>query len=287
MTDRRNFLRTAAGATGALALSPATLLAARDDVAAELSRLGDDAASIAAVGHRVVHGGSEFTAPTLIDDHVETAIAAISALAPLHNLANLAGIRAARLALPRVPHVAVFDTAFHQSMPASASTYAIDREVAAEYGVRRYGFHGTSYEFVAGRAATLLGRPLASLKLIVLHLGNGASLCAMAAGRSIATSMPESASGPPRARQRAPPMTARAAACAATSVSSAPSRMLHAAERGTKSFPSSAQSVKKARRSEKKGGRWGEFGWTLTAAAIGASAAIFALTTLRLLHHKK
>lgn len=154
-----------------------------------LDRLGDDAASIAAVGHRVVHGGSEFTAPTLIDDHVETAIAAISALAPLHNLANLAGIRAARLALPRVPHVAVFDTAFHQSMPASASTYAIDREVAAEYGVRRYGFHGTSYEFVAGRAATLLGRPLASLKLIVLHLGNGSSAAAIDGGRSIDTSM--------------------------------------------------------------------------------------------------
>ena len=154
-----------------------------------LDRLGDETASIAAVGHRVVHGGSEFTAPTLIDHHVEVAIEAISTLAPLHNPANLAGIRAARLALPDVPHVAVFDTAFHQSMPAAASTYAIDRAVAAQYGVRRYGFHGTSHQFVAARAATLLGRPLASLKIIVLHLGNGSSAAAIDGGRSIDTSM--------------------------------------------------------------------------------------------------
>lgn len=154
-----------------------------------LETLGDEAASITAVGHRVVHGGSAFTAPTLIDDRVEVAIAAISALAPLHNLANLAGIRAARLALPGVPHVAVFDTAFHQSMPAAASTYAIDRGVAVEYGVRRYGFHGTSHQFVAGRAAALLGQPLASLKLIVLHLGNGSSAAAIDGGCSIDTSM--------------------------------------------------------------------------------------------------
>ncbi|MDO9589552.1 MAG: acetate kinase, partial [Microcella sp.] len=120
-----------------------------------LERLGDDAASIVAVGHRVVHGGSRFTAPTVIDDDVVAAIEAISGLAPLHNPANLAGIRAARLALPEVPHVAVFDTAFHQSMPAAASTYAIDRAVAAEHGVRRYGFHGTSHQFVARRAARL------------------------------------------------------------------------------------------------------------------------------------
>lgn len=154
-----------------------------------LDRLGSEAASIAAVGHRVVHGGSIFTAPVVIDDEVVAGIEAVSALAPLHNPANLAGIRAARLALPDVPHVAVFDTAFHQTMPAAASTYAIDRAVADEYGIRRYGFHGTSHQFVAGRAAALLGRPLESLKLIVLHLGNGSSAAAIDGGRSIDTSM--------------------------------------------------------------------------------------------------
>ena len=154
-----------------------------------LDRLGSEAASIAAVGHRVVHGGSIFTAPVVIDDEVVAGIEAVSALAPLHNPANLAGIRAARLAMPDVPHVAVFDTAFHQTMPAAASTYAIDRAVAAEHGIRRYGFHGTSHQFVAGRAAVLLGRPLESLKLIVLHLGNGSSAAAIDSGRSIDTSM--------------------------------------------------------------------------------------------------
>lgn len=154
-----------------------------------LGRIGDEAASIAAVGHRVVHGGSAFTAPTVIDDEVEAAIAAISALAPLHNPANLAGIHAARQALPNVPHVAVFDTAFHQSMPPAAATYAIDRAVAAEHGVRRYGFHGTSHQFVAQRAAVMLERPLESLAIIVLHLGNGSSAAAIRGGRSIDTSM--------------------------------------------------------------------------------------------------
>jgi len=154
-----------------------------------LERVGADAASIVAVGHRVVHGGSVFTAPVVIDDEVVAGIETVSALAPLHNPANLAGIRAARLALPDVPHVAVFDTAFHQSMPAAASTYAIDRAVAAEHGIRRYGFHGTSHQFVAGRAAVLMGRPLTSLKLIVLHLGNGSSATAIDGGLSIDTSM--------------------------------------------------------------------------------------------------
>ena len=154
-----------------------------------LDRLGAAAASIAAVGHRVVHGGSVFTTPVVIDDEVEAGIDAVSALAPLHNPANVAGIRAARLALPNVPHVAVFDTAFHQSMPAAAATYAIDRALAAEHGVRRYGFHGTSHQFVAERAAVLLGRPLETLKIIVLHLGNGSSAAAIDGGRSIDTSM--------------------------------------------------------------------------------------------------
>jgi acetate kinase len=122
-----------------------------------LERVGADAASIVAVGHRVVHGGSVFTAPVVIDDEVVAGIETVSALAPLHNPANLAGIRAARLAMPDVPHVAVFDTAFHQTMPAAASTYAIDRAVAVEHGIRRYGFHGTSHQFVARRGSCQSG----------------------------------------------------------------------------------------------------------------------------------
>jgi len=144
---------------------------------------------IAAVGHRVVHGGSRFTGPTLIDDEVDRAIDELSVLAPLHNPANLVGIRAAREALPDVPQVAVFDTAFHQTMPPEAYTYAIEPRLAEEHGIRRYGFHGTSHKYVSERAAAFLGRPLEELKTIVLHLGNGASACAVDGGRSVDTSM--------------------------------------------------------------------------------------------------
>ncbi len=144
---------------------------------------------ITAVGHRVVHGGSLFASATVITDEVEAAIDELSALAPLHNPANLLGIRAAQLALPNVPHVAVFDTAFHQTLPPAAYTYAIDAALAAEHGVRRYGFHGTSHKYVSEKAATVLGRDLADLKMIVLHLGNGASACAIDGGRSVETSM--------------------------------------------------------------------------------------------------
>jgi acetate kinase len=144
---------------------------------------------IDAVGHRIVHGGERFTDATLIDDGVEAAIDELSELAPLHNPAGLAGIRAARTALPDVPQVAVFDTSFHATMPAAASTYAIDAELARTHGIRRYGFHGTSYRYVSGVAAELLGRPLEELKLVVLHLGNGASAVAIDGGRSVDTSM--------------------------------------------------------------------------------------------------
>ncbi len=142
-----------------------------------------------AVGHRVVHGGTRFSAPTLIDDAVEVAIEELSTLAPLHNPPGLAGIRAARAVLPDVPHVAVFDTAFHTTLPDHAATYALDRAVAAELGLRRYGFHGTSFQSVSRQTAEFLGRPLEELRLIVLHLGNGASACAISGGRSIDTSM--------------------------------------------------------------------------------------------------
>ena len=144
---------------------------------------------ITAVGHRVVHGGSRFTTATVIDDAVERGIDELAALAPLHNPANLAGIRAARAALPNVPHVAVFDTAFHSTLPKAAFTYAIDAALAAEHGIRRYGFHGTSHKYVSEMVAEFLDRPLASLKTIVLHLGNGASMAAIDGGASVETSM--------------------------------------------------------------------------------------------------
>ncbi|WP_407360109.1 acetate/propionate family kinase [Microbacterium sp. LBN7] len=142
-----------------------------------------------AVGHRVVHGGARFYAPTLIDADVERQIDELAVLAPLHNPANLAGIRAAKAVFTAVPHVAVFDTAFHQTLPPAAFTYAIDAALAAEHRVRRYGFHGTSHQYVSEKAATFLGRDLADLRQIVFHLGNGASVTAIDGGRSVETSM--------------------------------------------------------------------------------------------------
>lgn len=148
-----------------------------------------DLGGLAVVGHRVVHGGQRFTAPTLLDDEVVAEIEALTPLAPLHNPANLAGIAATRALLPGTPQVAVFDTAFHRTLPPAAATYAIDADIAHRYGIHRYGFHGTSHAYVARRTAALLGRPVAELHLISLHLGNGASACAVAGGRSVATSM--------------------------------------------------------------------------------------------------
>jgi acetate kinase len=153
-----------------------------------LATLGTDH-EIAAVGHRVVHGGSLFTSATLITDEVVHQIEELNELAPLHNPPNLLGIRAARAALPDVPHVAVFDTAFHHTLPESAFTYAIEAELAKKHDVRRYGFHGTSHKYVSEQAALFLDRPLAELKTIVLHLGNGASVCAVDGGVSVETSM--------------------------------------------------------------------------------------------------
>ncbi|MBN2176926.1 MAG: acetate kinase [Demequinaceae bacterium] len=141
------------------------------------------------VGHRVVQGGAEFTAPTIVDDEVERKIGLLATLAPLHTPPNAAGIAAARVAFPHLPHVAVFDTAFHQTLPEAAYTYAIDRRVAEAHSVRRYGFHGTSHAFVSARTAEAMGRDARDLAIIVLHLGNGASACAVKGGRSIDTSM--------------------------------------------------------------------------------------------------
>jgi acetate kinase len=146
--------------------------------------------SIDAVGHRVVHGGTRFVRATLIDDAVEREIEALADLAPLHNPPGLAGIRAARAALPDVPHVAVFDTAFHATISPAARDYAIDADVAAATRIRRFGFHGTSIGYVSRVAAELLGRTGdPELKLVVLHLGNGASAAAVLGGRSLDTSM--------------------------------------------------------------------------------------------------
>jgi acetate kinase len=149
--------------------------------------LGD--VDIVAVGHRVVHGGDRFAAPALVDDELIEAVTDLVPLAPLHNPANLEGIKVARRLLPDLPHVAVFDTAFHQTLPPYAYTYAVPSSWQDEFGIRRYGFHGTSHSFVAGEAARLLNRDLADLNLIVLHLGNGCSATAVRGGTSVDTSM--------------------------------------------------------------------------------------------------
>jgi acetate kinase len=141
------------------------------------------------VGHRVVHGGDRFTVSVLVDDEVIAAIRSFSHLAPLHNPANLDGIEAVRAVRPGLPQVAVFDTAFHQTMPPRAYRYAVPEKWYTRYGVRRYGFHGTSHRFVSERAAVLLGRPLAELRLVTAHLGNGCSAAAVRDGRSVDTTM--------------------------------------------------------------------------------------------------
>ena len=148
-----------------------------------------DLAELAAIGHRVVHGGERFHRPTLVDEAVVEAIREMSALAPLHNPANLDGILVARRLFPQVPSVAVFDTAFHQTMPRTAYRYAIPEYLYTRYRVRRYGFHGTSHHYVGERAAAVLGLAFDQCNLITLHLGNGASATAIGAGRSIDTSM--------------------------------------------------------------------------------------------------
>jgi acetate kinase len=160
-------------------------------VAAELKGrgLGLDSPALAAVGHRVVHGGTRFTEPTLVTDEVLAAIEQLVPLAPLHNPANITGIKVARELRPDLPQVAVFDTAFHATIPEAAARYAIDAATADRLGIRRYGFHGTSHAFVSRATATLLGKDPADVNVIVLHLGNGASASAVRAGACVDTSM--------------------------------------------------------------------------------------------------
>ncbi len=151
-------------------------------VIASLSEIG-------AVGHRVVHGGEKFTKAALIDDGVMKDIEELSALAPLHNPANLIGIRACQKSMPGVKNVAVFDTAFHQTMPKKAYMYGLPYEYYEKYKVRRYGFHGTSHDYVSDRAAKMLGKDRKDMKIIVCHLGNGASVSAVQNGKCVDTSM--------------------------------------------------------------------------------------------------
>jgi acetate kinase len=167
------------------ALDPTAGPAAPD----RLERLLDRVGAIDAVGHRVVHGGTEFVEAVRVDDGVLEQLEALSDLAPLHQPASIAALRWARAALPAVPHVACLDTAFHAGLPAAAATYAIPRSWRERWPLRRFGFHGLSHAYAARRAAELLDRPLDSLRLVTAHLGAGASLAAVAGGRSVDTTM--------------------------------------------------------------------------------------------------
>ncbi|MEU9010545.1 acetate kinase [Streptomyces sp. NPDC048479] len=173
--------------TGPVADHSAALKAVAEELA--LDGLGLDSPELAAVGHRVVHGGLKFTEPTLITDEVLAEVERLIPVAPLHNPANVTGIRTAQALRPDLPQVAVFDTAFHSTMPESAARYAIDVETADAHRIRRYGFHGTSHAYVSRRTAALLGKDPSEVNVIVLHLGNGASASAVAGGRCVDTSM--------------------------------------------------------------------------------------------------
>ncbi|MCX3291983.1 acetate kinase [Streptomyces sp. NEAU-H22] len=172
---------------GAIADHDAALKAVAEELAKD--GLGLDSPELAAIGHRVVHGGKTFTEPTVIDDTVLAEIERLIPVAPLHNPANLTGIRTAQVLRPDLPQVAVFDTAFHTTMPESAARYAIDVKTADEHRVRRYGFHGTSHAYVSRATAELLGKDPSETNVIVLHLGNGASASAVRGGRCVDTSM--------------------------------------------------------------------------------------------------
>lgn len=144
---------------------------------------------ISAVGHRIVHGGEKLTKALLVTEEVKKEIEKVIPLAPLHNPAHLIGIEACQQVMPNIPHVVVFDTAFHQTMPEKAYLYALPYEFYKKYAIRRYGFHGTSHRYVSSRAAAMLGRPIEELKLITCHLGNGSSISAIQGGKVIDTSM--------------------------------------------------------------------------------------------------
>jgi acetate kinase len=175
------------GTAGGVVDHEAALRAAFDVLAPGDQQLAD--LGLVAVGHRVVHGGPHLYLPTIVDDRLLDQLRQLAPLAPLHNPPAVLGIEVARKVLPDLPHVTVFDTAFFHHLPAAAATYAIDREVAARWKIRRYGFHGTSHRFVSEQVAEFLGSPPESLNQIVLHLGNGASASAISGGRPVDTSM--------------------------------------------------------------------------------------------------
>jgi acetate kinase len=191
MVDRSLLIGGAAERIGEPGSDLADHAAALDHIMDSLAGAGalDDGSELLAIGHRVVHGGEAFREPRVIDEQVIETIRELSSLAPLHNPQNLMGIEVAMARRPDVPQVAVFDTAFHHSIPPRAYRYAVPDDWYREHGVRRYGFHGTSYAYVTKQAARVLGRPLEETNLIVLHLGNGASVTAVQGGESIDTSM--------------------------------------------------------------------------------------------------
>ncbi|MFI6686911.1 acetate kinase [Streptomyces sp. NPDC050485] len=178
---------TAREQNGPIADHAAALKAVAEELAAD--GLGLDSPELAAIGHRVVHGGLKFSAPTVITDEVLAEIERLVPVAPLHNPANITGIRTAQALRPDLPQVAVFDTAFHTTMPESAARYAIDVATADAHRIRRYGFHGTSHAYVSRETAKLLGKAPEDVNVIVLHLGNGASASAVQGGRCVDTSM--------------------------------------------------------------------------------------------------
>jgi acetate kinase len=172
-------------AVGARTLETAVGALAPEVVAREVAGLGP----VDAVGHRVVHGGMEFSAATIVDDRVVARLRALTALAPLHQPRSLRALEIVRDALPSIPHVACFDTAFHATMPAAAATYALPREWRERWPLKRFGFHGLSHEWASRRAAELLGRAVEGFRVVTCHLGAGSSLAAVASGRSVDTTM--------------------------------------------------------------------------------------------------
>jgi len=162
---------------------------ARGSVDGEISQFLTRVSPFDAIGHRVVHGGCDFQAPLVLDGHVEEALGALADLAPLHNPSAIEAVTVLRRLRPDVPQVACFDTAFHAGLPAEAATYALPHEWNSRWGLRRFGFHGLSHAYASGRAAALMGRPPGELRLVTAHLGSGASLAAVAGGRSVDTTM--------------------------------------------------------------------------------------------------
>ncbi|MFT5873063.1 MAG: acetate kinase [Clostridium sp.] len=168
--------------TDAIRLVIGALVDATHGVIKDLSEIG-------AVGHRIVHGGEKYSKSVIINDEVMKSLEECSKLAPLHNPANIIGINACKVLMPNVPMVVVFDTAFHQTMPEVAYIYPLPYDLYTDYGVRKYGFHGTSHRYVSDKAAEIMGRDIKELKLITCHLGNGASVAAIQNGKSVETSM--------------------------------------------------------------------------------------------------